>query len=111
MSALNFETESIHDFQLYPSRKPKILVQTAAHVAGVVQYFHKSKLPLKIQEDLFAKESVSRVGLLRIMCGQVEALILNPPLEIGRSCPSSRLWRLVRNSWSLHFQKFGTQSR
>jgi len=49
--------DSFHDFQLHPSRKPKVLVQTAAHVAGAVQYFHKSKLPDSVQERDFAKES------------------------------------------------------
>ena len=29
----------LHDFQLNPNRRPKVLVQTAAHVAGAVKFF------------------------------------------------------------------------
>jgi hypothetical protein len=28
----------LHDFQLEPNRRPKILVQTAGHVSGAVRY-------------------------------------------------------------------------
>lgn len=38
--------EAFHDFDLYPSRKPKVLVQTAAHVAGAVEYFHRDRLTM-----------------------------------------------------------------
>ncbi|XP_048394902.1 cyanocobalamin reductase / alkylcobalamin dealkylase [Stegostoma tigrinum] len=31
--------ETIHDFEMFPNRKPKILVQTAAHVAGAAYYY------------------------------------------------------------------------
>lgn len=33
------EIEILHDFQLNPGRRPKVLVQTAAHVAGAVRFF------------------------------------------------------------------------
>lgn len=32
----------IHDFELFPNRRPKVLVQTAAHVAGAVQFFQQA---------------------------------------------------------------------
>ncbi|XP_032884595.1 cyanocobalamin reductase / alkylcobalamin dealkylase [Amblyraja radiata] len=31
--------ETIHDFELLPNRRPKVLVQTAAHEAGVAYYY------------------------------------------------------------------------
>ena len=31
----------IHDFEMHPSRRPKILVQTAGHVAGAVTMYRK----------------------------------------------------------------------
>ncbi|GCB62859.1 cyanocobalamin reductase / alkylcobalamin dealkylase [Scyliorhinus torazame] len=31
--------EAIHDFEMLPNRKPKVLVQTAAHVAGATYYY------------------------------------------------------------------------
>ena len=31
--------ETLHDFQLSPSRRPKILVQTAGHVSGAVTFY------------------------------------------------------------------------
>jgi len=30
---------TLHDFQLLPSRRPKVLVQTAGHVSGAVRFF------------------------------------------------------------------------
>jgi len=36
--------EPIQDFEYHPNRKPKVLVQTAAHVAGAVEYFHRDRL-------------------------------------------------------------------
>jgi len=44
---------SIHDFQLEPSRRPKILVQTAGHVAGAVRFYQKKDFPALEKEDLY----------------------------------------------------------
>ena len=33
--------ECIHDFEFHHSRRPKVLVQTAAHVAGAVYYYQR----------------------------------------------------------------------
>jgi methylmalonic aciduria homocystinuria type C protein len=33
--------EVVHDFELLPSRKPRVLVQTAGHVAGVARYYQR----------------------------------------------------------------------
>jgi len=52
------EVETIHDFDLHPNRKPKVLVQTAAHAAGAVQYFHQSSLPEEIKQQRFKKQAV-----------------------------------------------------
>jgi len=51
-----FAVEPIQDFDLHPSRKPKVLVQTAAHVAGSVEYFHRDRL--KTNDHSWLKDSV-----------------------------------------------------
>lgn len=53
-------TEVFHDFDMWQgSRRPKVLVQTAAHVAGAVQYLQKRDLPKNVQDGpRFAKKSV-----------------------------------------------------
>lgn len=38
------EIEAIHDFEMHPSRRPKVLVQTAAHVAGAAYYYQRSSV-------------------------------------------------------------------
>ena len=38
------EIEVIHDFEILPSRRPKVLVQTAAHVAGGAYYYQRSSV-------------------------------------------------------------------
>ncbi|XP_033738116.1 methylmalonic aciduria and homocystinuria type C protein homolog [Pecten maximus] len=35
------EVEAVHDFELNHNRRPKILVQTAGHVAGAAFYYHR----------------------------------------------------------------------
>ncbi|GAB6028948.1 hypothetical protein CHUAL_004743 [Chamberlinius hualienensis] len=37
-----YDVEILHDFDLQPTRRPKILVQTAAHVAGAAYYYQRS---------------------------------------------------------------------
>lgn len=39
------EIETIHDFEMLPSRRPKVLVQTAAHVAAGAFYYQRSSVP------------------------------------------------------------------
>lgn len=39
------EIESLHDFQLHANRRPKILVQTAGHVAGAVRFYQQKTKP------------------------------------------------------------------
>lgn len=36
------EAETIHDFEMHPNRRPKVLVQTAGHVAGAAYYYQAS---------------------------------------------------------------------
>ena len=36
------EIEKIQDFELHPNRRPKVLVQTAGHVAGAARYYQRS---------------------------------------------------------------------
>jgi len=45
---------SIYDYDMLPNRRPKVLVQTAAHVAGLAYYYQKSSLADKsIKEKLY----------------------------------------------------------
>lgn len=37
-----FDIDAIHDFEMHPNRRPKVLVQTAAHAAGAA-YFYQRK--------------------------------------------------------------------
>jgi len=36
------EVQCIHDFEFHHSRRPKVLVQTAGHVAGAAYYYQRS---------------------------------------------------------------------
>ncbi|CAG0900032.1 unnamed protein product [Darwinula stevensoni] len=40
-SELDIEVEIIQDFQLTPTRRPRVLVQTAGHVSGAVRYYQR----------------------------------------------------------------------
>lgn len=37
-----YNIEAIHDFELHPNRRPKILVQTAAHVSGAAFFYQRA---------------------------------------------------------------------
>jgi len=39
-----YDIEAIHDFELHPTRRPKVLVQTAGHVSGAAHYYQRSDL-------------------------------------------------------------------
>ena len=36
--------ETIQDFELHPNRRPKVLVQTAAHIAGAAYYYQRNSV-------------------------------------------------------------------
>lgn len=38
------DIETIHDFEVTPNRRPKVLVQTAGHVSGAVRYYQRKDL-------------------------------------------------------------------
>jgi methylmalonic aciduria homocystinuria type C protein len=38
----SFDVEAIHDFEVNPNRRPKVLVQTAAHAAGAAYFYQRS---------------------------------------------------------------------
>nr|XP_033771737.1 methylmalonic aciduria and homocystinuria type C protein isoform X1 [Geotrypetes seraphini] len=40
-SLKNERMEIIHDYELHPNKKPKLLAQTAAHVAGAAYYYQR----------------------------------------------------------------------
>ena len=43
-----YEIDVIHDYELHPTRRPKILVQTAGHVSGAAYYYQPSDDDRKI---------------------------------------------------------------
>ena len=51
----DIEIEAIHDFELLPSRRPKVLVQTAGHVAGAAYYYQRKD----VQPDPWDESTVS----------------------------------------------------
>ncbi|XP_076462666.1 cyanocobalamin reductase / alkylcobalamin dealkylase-like [Babylonia areolata] len=54
------EVETIHDFELTPTRRPKILVQTAGHVAGAAYYYQRKD----VQPDPWdAKQKICGVSV------------------------------------------------
>lgn len=71
------EIEAIHDFEMHPSRRPKVLVQTAAHVAGAAYYYQRSS----VSNDPWDQK--------------------NKDLWSQRAC---QVWRLVCNQGCGHFQ-------
>ncbi|KAK3732585.1 hypothetical protein QZH41_004980 [Actinostola sp. cb2023] len=36
-----YDIEAVHDFEVHPNRRPKILVQTAAHAAGAAYFYQR----------------------------------------------------------------------
>jgi methylmalonic aciduria homocystinuria type C protein len=56
----DLEIECIHDFELHPSRRPKVLVQTAGHVAGAAYYYQRKD----VQNDPWpATQKISGVSI------------------------------------------------
>lgn len=52
----NTSIDCIHDYELNHSRRPKILVQTAAHVAGAAYYYQQSDIenpPWKPEQKMY----------------------------------------------------------
>ncbi|WAR23750.1 MMAC-like protein, partial [Mya arenaria] len=47
------DIEAIHDFELHPSHRPKVLVQTAGHVAGAAYYYQRKD----VQPDPWGEET------------------------------------------------------
>ena len=39
-----FKVEGIHDYEVHPNRRPKILMQTAGHVSGAAYYYRQEHL-------------------------------------------------------------------
>ena len=51
-----YSVDLIQDFELHPSRRPKVLVQTAGHVAGAARYYQRSDVnpdPWEEKEKIF----------------------------------------------------------
>ncbi|XP_023335171.1 methylmalonic aciduria and homocystinuria type C protein homolog isoform X2 [Eurytemora carolleeae] len=47
------EIVSLHDFELTPLRRPKILVQTAGHVSGAVRFYRPNQFPKFTNNNYF----------------------------------------------------------
>ena len=39
-----FKVEGIHDYEMHPNRRPKILLQTAGHISGAAYYYRQEDL-------------------------------------------------------------------
>ncbi len=40
----NVQVDGLHDFELHPNKRPKVLVQSAGHVAGAARYYQRSDI-------------------------------------------------------------------
>ena len=53
-----FKIHGIHDYEVHPNRRPKILVQTAGHVAGATYYYRQEELKTIKAEKKFYGVSI-----------------------------------------------------
>lgn len=86
-----------YDHELLPSKKPKFLAQTAAHVSGAAFYYQQSD----VTEHSWAKkvtfiyhESKMSSVVFAFLSLQLSFVFL-PVLENVRSVCTSQVWRLV----------------
>ena len=49
-----FDIDAVHDFELHHTRRPKVLVQTAGHVAGAARYYQRKD----VKNDPWDKKKV-----------------------------------------------------
>ncbi|XP_054708070.1 cyanocobalamin reductase / alkylcobalamin dealkylase-like [Uloborus diversus] len=45
------KVDIVHDFELHPNRKPKIVMQCAAHAAGAAHLYHPSQMAMLATRD------------------------------------------------------------
>ncbi|XP_077306915.1 cyanocobalamin reductase / alkylcobalamin dealkylase isoform X2 [Lithobates pipiens] len=77
------QVDIIYDYELHPNRRPKVLMQTAAHVSGAAYYYQRKDVP----EDPWEKR-VRSPGGGEESRGEEEDV---------RRLHSPDLWRLVRH--------------
>ena len=61
----NHEIDLLFDYDLWPSRRPKVIMQTVGHVSGAAHFYSRQQL----QNDPFPKDQVmidSRMCLISI---------------------------------------------
>ena len=90
-----YDIETMHDFELHPNRRPKILVQTAGHVSGAAYYYQKGEVknpPWDNKKRIFGVSIHPTFGGWFAFRGavifknvQVPFLIQKPPIDIVES--------------------------
>ncbi|XP_048457714.1 cyanocobalamin reductase / alkylcobalamin dealkylase isoform X4 [Rhincodon typus] len=85
--------EAIHDFEMFPNRKPKILAQTAAHVAAAAYYYQMKDVQQNPWGEKMLPDLPSFSGILCLF------QIFSTHEDVW-SLHSSTLWGLVCNTRS-----------
>ncbi|XP_063873621.1 cyanocobalamin reductase / alkylcobalamin dealkylase-like [Scylla paramamosain] len=85
----DLEIETIHDFQTTPSKRPRVLVQTAGHVSGAVRYYQRKDLlsdPWCPERKIFGVCVHPEFGGWFALRGVAIFTTVNCP-ELQRKCP------------------------
>ena len=74
----DYQITTMHDFEISPiTRRPKVLVQTAGHVAGAVRFYQKCDLEEETENDTVNSESQKNF-ISRIHSSKVFPVCLHP---------------------------------
>ena len=63
----NHEIDIVFDYDLWPSRRPKVIMQTVGHVSGAAYFYSRQQL----QKDPFPKEQVTIIGRRKHMTAYI----------------------------------------
>lgn len=74
------QIEVIADYEVHPNRRPKILAQTAAHVAGAAYYYQRQD----VEDDPWGNQHISGVCIHPQFGGwfAIRAVVLLPGIEV-----------------------------
>ncbi|XP_058536446.1 cyanocobalamin reductase / alkylcobalamin dealkylase [Ochotona princeps] len=74
------QIEVITDYEVYPNRRPKILAQTAAHVAGAAYYYQRQD----VEDDPWGNQHISGVCIHPQFGGwfAIRGVVLLPGIEV-----------------------------
>ncbi|KAK3591265.1 hypothetical protein CHS0354_010630 [Potamilus streckersoni] len=107
----DIEIESIHDFEMDHNRRPKILVQTAGHVAGAAYYYQRSDVdpdPWSKEQKIFGVSIHPKYGGWFAFRGVlIFKNIMYPDLEQKKpvdSVPSLELRKELLERFNFHWQ-------